>query len=176
MTLTEFLQVDVRPDRPKEPEGHRDEKHQPPVDRAEDPAEDEANECSTDSRHVVDTERQSALVRRECVGQDRGRIGDQESRADPLKEASDDQPKCTRLASQWIDREHQRGGGVDDESEVVHLYPAVHVAEPSETHDQHTAHDQETEDHPEQVEAVTRSEGVQLDPTKDVGHGDQHDR
>ena len=75
-----------------------------------------------------------------------------------------------------VDRQEQRGDRVDDEAEVVHLHPPVHVPEPPEADDQHARHDQEAEDHPQQVEAVRRHQRVEVDAPEDARHRDQHDR
>ncbi len=75
-----------------------------------------------------------------------------------------------------VDGQQQRGDRVDDEAEVVHLHAAVHVAEAPEADDQDARHDEEAEDHPEQVEAVGRDERIEVDAAKDVGHRDQRDR
>ena len=112
----------------------------------------------------------------EGVGQDGGGIGDQERCADALDDPADDQPIRADRSGERIDGQHQRRRGVDDKPEVVHLHPAEHVAEPAETDDQHTADDQEAEDHPEQIERVARLKRIQADAAKDVGHRDQHDR
>ena len=69
---------------PEEPERDRDEEDEPPGDRREHAAEDEADEHAADADDVVDPEREAALVGREGVGEDRDRVRDQERRADPL--------------------------------------------------------------------------------------------
>ena len=92
VTLPELLQLQVRPDRSEQPERHGDQEDQPPVDRGQHAAEDQADERSADARDVVDAESQAALVRGECVGQDGGGIGHQECGADALEDAADDQP------------------------------------------------------------------------------------
>jgi hypothetical protein len=65
---------------------------------------------------------------------------------------------------------------VDHEPEVVDLHPPEHVAQPAEADDQHAGHDQVAEHHPQQVEAVTGDQRIELDPAEDVGHRDQRDR
>jgi hypothetical protein len=65
---------------------------------------------------------------------------------------------------------------VNDEAEVVHAYPAVHVPEPSQAHHKHAGDDHEAEDHPEQVEAVARGQRIDVDAAEHVRQGDQHDR
>ena len=67
-----------------------------------------------------------------------------------------------------VDRQEQRGDGVDDEAEVVDLHPAVHVAEAAEADDQHAGDDQVAEDHPQQVEAVGRHQRIEVDAAEDV--------
>ena len=121
-------------------------------------------------------ERHPALVGGEGVGDDRRRVGQQAGAADALDDAEDDQVHRARRAGHPVDRQQQRGDGVDDEAEVVDLHAAVHVAEPAEADDQHAGDDQVAEDHPQQVEAVGRHQRIELDAAEDVGHRDQRDR
>ena len=103
-------------------------------------------------------------------------LRDQERRADALHDAEADQPVGAGAAGHPVDRQEQRGERVDDEAEVVHPHPPVQVAEPAEADDEHARHDEEAEDHPEQVEAVARLQRVEMDAAEDVRHRDQHDR
>ncbi len=74
-------------------------------------------------------ERHAALVGGERVGDDRRRVGQQERRADPLHDAEHDQIRRPRAPVHPVHRQHQRRERVDDEAEVVHLHPPVHVAQ-----------------------------------------------
>ena len=121
-------------------------------------------------------ERHPALVGREGVGEDRRRVGQQEGRADPLDDPEHDQVVAPGAPGHPVDGQQQRGDRVDDEAEVVHPHPAVHVAEAPEADDQHARDDQVAEDHPQQVEAVGRHQRIEVDAAEDVGHRDQRDR
>jgi hypothetical protein len=172
----DLAQPPARPDGAEEPERDRDEEDQPPRDRREQPAEHEPEELAADPDDVVDPEGEPALVGRERVGEDRRGVGDQERRADPLHDPEDDQPVGPRPAAHPVDRQEQRRDGVDDEAERVHAHAPVEVAQAAEADDQHARHDEEAEDHPEEVEAVAGLQRIEVDAAEDVGHGDQDDR
>ena len=55
----------------------------------------------------------------------------------PCTTRKHDQVGGAGAAGEPVDRQHQRGGRVDDEAEVVHPHPAEHVPEPPQAHDQH---------------------------------------
>ena len=171
-----FLELHVGPYRPEQADRHGDQKHQPPADRRQQPAEDKPDEHPCHGDHVIQTEGHSTLIRREGVGQDRGRVRQQERRPNALDDAKRDQPISACRTRQPVDREQQRRGCVDHKAEVVHAHTAVDVAQPSEADHQHTGDDQVAEDHPEQIEAIARHQRVEMDPPEDVGHRDQDDR
>jgi hypothetical protein len=116
------------------------------------------------------------LARREGVGDDRRRVGQQAGAADALHDAKDDQVGGAGAALQPVDGQQQRGHGVDDEAEVVDLHAADHVAQPAEADDQDARHHEVAEDHPQQVEGVGRDERIEADAAEDVGHRDDRDR
>src|SRR5665213_1058638 len=84
-------QLQVGPDGAEQPDRHRDQEHEPPVDRGEQSAEHEPDEHPAHADDVVDAERHPALVGGERVGDDRGGVGQQERRADALHDPEDDQ-------------------------------------------------------------------------------------
>ena len=172
----QLAQGDVGPDGAEQPHGHRDEEDQAPVDRGEDAAEDQADEHAADADDVVDPQRHAALARREGVGDDRRRIGQQAGAADALHDAEDDQVGGSGAPLHPVDGQQQRGHGVDDEAEVVDLDPADHVAQPTETDDEHARHHEVAEDHPQQVEGVGGDQRIEVDAPEDVGHRDDRDR
>ncbi len=174
--LTALLELEVRPDSADQTDRHRDQEYEPPIDRRQHATEHESDEHAADADDVVDAKRHAALVLGERVGDDRRGIGQQERRADALDDAEDDQVGRTLAAAQPVDRQHQRGDRVDHEAGVVHSHAAVHVAETPQADDQHAGDDKESEDHPQQVEAVRRRQRVQMDPAEDRGHRDQRDR
>jgi hypothetical protein len=174
--LAALLQLQVAPDGAEEADRDRDQEDQAPVDRRQQAAEDEADEEAADADDVVDPQRHAALGGGEGVGDDRGRVGEQAGAADALDNAEDDQVGGAGAPRHPVDREQQRGGGVDDEAEVVDADAAVDIAEAAEADDQDAGDDQVAEDHPEQVEAVGRDERVEVDATEDAGHRDQRDR
>ena len=103
-------------------------------------------------------------------------LASRQAAADALHDAEDDQERRAGATVQPVDGQDQRGDGVDDEAEVVHAHPPVHVPQPAEADDQHARDDQEAEDHPQQVEAVAGLQRVEVDAAEDVRHRDQRDR
>jgi len=61
-------------------------------------------------------------------------------------------------------------------AQVVHPHPPVDVTQPTEVDHEDAGHDQEAQDHPQQVEAVAGLQWVEPDAAEDVGQGDEHDR
>ncbi len=64
------LQHEVRPDRPEEPEGHRYQKDQVPLDGPKEPPQHEADERPRDGRYAIYAHGLAPLVGGEGVGQD----------------------------------------------------------------------------------------------------------
>ena len=174
-THAALLELEVRPHRSEQAEGYGNQEDEAPFDRGQQPAEDQADEDAADAGDVVDAERQAPLVRGEGIGQDGGRVADQEGGADTLHDASGDQPDGAGFTDERIDGEDERGGRVDDEAQVVDAYPAVEVTETPQAHHQHRRHHQEAKNHPQQVEAVAGRERIEVDAPEDVRHGDEHD-
>ena len=166
----------IRPERAEQTERDRDEEHQPPVDRSEQAAEDQADERPGNGRHLVDTEGESASVGRERVGEDSRRIREQHGRANALDDAPEDDPQRARAMAERVDGQRDRADREDHEAEVVDTYAAVDVSEPAERHDQYRRHQQEAHQHPEQVADVSRGQRVEIEPAEDVRQGDDHDR
>ena len=164
-----LAQLAVGPDGAEEADRHRDQEDEPPLDRGEHPAEDEADERAAEAGHLVDAEGHAPLVLGEGVGHDGRGVGDEQRRAHPLEDAHDDEPQRGRRAAHPGDREQQREERVDGEAEVVHPHPTVHVAEAPEAHHEHARDDHEAQDHPQQVEAVARSSGSMWMPRKMSG-------
>ena len=77
-------------------------------------------------------EGRAALVARERVGDDGGRVGEQERAADALHDAPEDQPQRGRDSLHPGDSQRDRGDGEDRKADVVHPDPAEHVAKPPE--------------------------------------------
>ncbi len=169
-------QPHVGPDRAEDAERDRDQEDQPPVDRGEHAAQDQPDERPAHAGDVVDAEGHAALVLRERVGQDGAGVAQQERAADALHDPEQQQVERAAAAGHPVDGEHERGRGVDDEPEVVHLDPAEQVTQAAHAHHQHAAGDQVAEDHPEQVLVVARDQRVELDAAEDVRHRDDHDR
>jgi hypothetical protein len=111
----------------------------------------------------VDAHRGAALVGRERVGQDRRGVGHQHRPAERLDHPETDQPESARGAGQRVERQEQSTQGEDREAGVVHLDPAVDVAQPAEGDDQDGRHDQVAHQHPQQVADVARGQRVELD-------------
>jgi hypothetical protein len=170
------LEPQVRPHGPEQSDRHRDQEHHPPADRREHATEDQPHEQPADADDVVDPERHSPLVGGKRVGQDRGRVGQQEGTADPLHDPENDQIRRAGAARHPVDRQQQRRDRIDHEPEVVELDPPEHVPEPAEADDQHARDDQVSEHHPQQVDAVARNQRIELDAAEDVRHRDQRDR
>ena len=176
LAVAEFVQRAVRPDGAQDADRHADPEDRAPVPLGEHATEHQAEERAGDRGHLVDAERHTALLGRERVGEDRGGVGEQHRAADGLHDAPEDQPHRTRSGVERVERQCDRGQREDDETEVVHLDPAVHVAEPAERHHQHRGDQQEAHDHPQQVADVARRQRVQADAVEDRRQRDQHDR
>src|SRR5690242_3921141 len=58
---------------------------------------------------------------------------------------------------------------------ITSTRPSANVTLPHQSDDQDAGHDQVAEDHPQQVEAVSRHQRIELDAAEDVRHGDQDD-
>ena len=58
--------------------------------------------------------------------------------------------------------------GEDGEAEVVHLHPAVHIAEATEAHDEHRRDEQVAHEQPQEIDRVRSQERVHLDALEDV--------
>src|ERR1700733_13292455 len=82
----------------EEPDGAGAEKDQSPLNRREDPAEDEPDERAADARDLIDAERHAALVLGKGVGEDRRGVGDEDRGADALEDAHDDEIQRRRRA------------------------------------------------------------------------------
>ena len=67
----------VAPDRADQPERHRHEEHQPPFDRRQYPAEDEAEERAAHRAHPVDPHGPAPLAGREGIGDDGTGVSEQ---------------------------------------------------------------------------------------------------
>ena len=117
----------------------------------------------------------AALGLGEGVGEDGGRVGHEHGRPHALEDAHDDQVHGGGVARQPGHAQGEREEGEDGEPEVVHADPAVHVAETAERHHQHAGRDEEAEDHPQQVEAVAREQGIDADAPEDVGQRNEDD-
>ncbi len=99
-----------------EAERHRHQEHQPPLDRSQHAAQDEADERSAHRGDAVDAHRHAPFVRGEGVGQDRGGVGEQERPADTLEHPHDDDPQRAGRAGQEGRRQHDR-----EERGAIHL-------------------------------------------------------
>ena len=166
---------EVAPHRGEEPDGHGDEEDQTPVDRREQPAQQEPDERAADGGRLVDAEREAAAVEWEGVGEDGGRVGHEHGGTDALKDPHDDEPDAAGGTRHPGDAEQQREKGEDREAQVVDADAPVEVAQAAEAHHQHAGDDEEAEDHPEQEEGVGGQEGVEVDPAEDVRQGDEDD-
>jgi hypothetical protein len=120
-----------------------------PLHGPEQAAQDEADERAGDPRHVVDPERETPLVMGERIGQDRRGIGEQEGAPDALEDPHDDEPHRACDTGHPGHRQQNGEHGEDDEAQVVHADPAVHIAEPPEAHHQDGRHDHEAHEEPE---------------------------
>src|ERR1700684_980137 len=116
----------------EEANGHEPEDPQPPLDRSEYAAEDQADERAADRRDAVDAHGLAALVLRAGVGQDRAGVREEQRTADALEHPHDDDPQDARHSGQEGHREQDRECGEDGEAQVVHLDPAVDIADAPE--------------------------------------------
>ncbi len=174
--LAQLTQLQVAPHRGEEPDGHRHQEDEAPVDGCQQPTQDQADERPAEGGGLVHPQRHAALVLGEGVGQDGRRLGHQHGGAHALEDPHDDEVEGGGRPGHPGDAQEQREEGEDGEAEVVHAHPAVDVAQPAQRHHEHARRDQEAQDHPEQVEGVARLERVDADAAEDVGQRNEHDR
>ena len=86
------LELDVGPHGPEDAEGHRHQEDEVPLDRGQQPAQDQADEGAGDGGHVVDAEPEPTLVGREGVGDDGRGVGEEHGSAHPLADPHGDEP------------------------------------------------------------------------------------
>jgi len=136
--------------------------------------------CSMPQRHPP-------LVGGEGVGvDDRGRVWPARKAAPiPCTTRKNDQVRGPGSPGHPVHGQHQRSECVDDEAEVVHLHSPVHVPQPDRGSRSDARHDQEAEDHPQQIEAVGRNQpdrrwmprkmsGIAISVNRAVQRGQQH--
>jgi hypothetical protein len=100
-------ELHVGPDGAEQANRHRDQEHQTPVDGREQATEHESDEHPADADDVVDAERHPPLVGGKRVGDDRGRVGEQTRRTDPLHDAEADQEERAVGPGEPVDGEQQ---------------------------------------------------------------------
>ena len=153
-------QLEVGPHRPEQPEGHRDQEDEPPFDRGQDAAEDQADERPRDQSDAVDPHGLAPFVLGEGVGEDGTRVGEQERRTDALPHPHEDDPQRAIGTGHPGDGQQNREHREDGEPEVVHAHAAVHVTDPAEADDQHRGHQHEPHQDPQEIGRVARGERV----------------
>jgi hypothetical protein len=135
--LAELVEAAVGPERAEDAERHRHQEHQVPLHRAEQGAQDEADELAADPGDLVQAERHPAVIGREGVGEDRCRVGQQHGPADGLQDPHRDQPERACGAVQPGHPQQDGEHGEYRETQGVDPHPAEHVAQPAEGHHQH---------------------------------------
>ncbi len=135
-----LLELRVGEEGAEDPEGHRDQEDEVPLDRRQHAAEDEPDERTGDGRRVVDAQTQAPLISGERVGDDGRGVGEEHGAADALADAHGDEPDGGRRAGEPGHGQKERERGEDDEAEVEDLDPAEDVADPAEGDHQHGEH------------------------------------
>ena len=176
MLRTDLVERDVGPDRAGDAERHADPEHRAPVPLREHAADHQAEERAGDRSDLVDPERGASLVDGEGVGEDRGGVGHEHRGAYSLDGAEGDEPLRACRTVPGDERERDGREREHEEAEVVDADPAVDVAEAPEGDDECGGHEQEPEQHPEQVAHVGRVERVEADAAEDGRQRDEHDR
>ncbi len=174
--LAQLAELQVGPERAEHAERDRDQEDQPPVHRAEQPAQDQPDERARDRGHLVQPQGQAALVGGERVGEQCAGVGHQHGPADALQDPHDDDPHRGGRPVQPCQRQQYREHAEHGEAQVVDPDPADHVAQPAEAHHQHGGDHQVSHDHPQQQAGVPRLQRVHADAPEDVRQSDQHDR
>ena len=98
--LAQLAQLEVAPDGGEEPDGHRDQEDEAPVDRGQDAAEDQPDERAAEGGRLVHPHGHAALGLGEGVGEDGGRVGHEHGRPHALEDAHDDQVHGGGVAGQ----------------------------------------------------------------------------
>ncbi len=171
----DFLQAQIGPDRPAQPDRHGHDEDQAPVDGRQHAAEDQADELTGDAGHLVDPHRGAALVGGERVREDGRRVGHQHGAADRLDDSETDQPQRALRSREGVEGQGESAEPEDREAGVVHPNAAVDVAETAESDDEHCRDDEVAHEHPQQVTDVAGLQRVQVDAAEDGREGDDDD-
>jgi hypothetical protein len=86
-------QLQIGPRGAEQPEGHRDQEDESPLDRGQDPPEDQADERTGDEGDAADPHRLAPLVLGKGIGEDGTRVGKQERATDALTHPHEDDPQ-----------------------------------------------------------------------------------
>ena len=122
-----FLEFRVRPDGADRPDGHAHEEDVAPVEESENTTQHQSDDRAGDDRCHVYPESLSSLVRRKCIGQDRGAVGKQEGASDPLDYPERDELCCSQIAGVGRNGAQQRANREDHEAQVEQPHSPEHV-------------------------------------------------
>ena len=176
LLVSGVAQFAIRPDRAEDADRHVEPEHRAPVDGREQAARHQADELAGQGCDLIEAERQTALVVRKRVGEDRDRLRGEHRAAQRLKQTPADQPQRAAFAIERIERQQHRRDREDREARVVDPDAAEHVAHAAQRHDEYRLHEQIAHDHPQQVADVAGRERIEMDAAEDGGQRDDDDR
>ena len=157
----------IRPKRDVEPEDPR------PVDRDERAAEYRPDDEPDRGDHRVRPHREAELLLRERVGDERGRVREQERAADALQDAPEDE---LRPAAGEAGAERRRRE--DEKAEHVRVLAAEQVGEPSRRQHEDGRDDHVDEDDPDELQQRRVQAALEVRERDDerarVDGGEQH--
>ena len=159
--LGQLAEDQTTPHHPGERQRHVEPEHPVPRDRDQDPAEHGPEHEPDSGDHRVRAHRESQLFARERVGDERGRVGEQQGAANALEDPPQDE-----LGPADREPGAQRSHGEQREPDQVGTLAPEQVRQPAGGEHQHRGGDHVREDHPHQLE----QRGVKR--ALEVGQGD----
>ncbi len=169
----ELAQDHERPEAAGESERHVEPEDPVPGDGDQRATENRADHEADRRDHRVGAHRHTELLARKRVGHDRCGVGEQESAADPLSHAPDDQlDPAAREACP------ERGGGEHEETGDVGIFATELIRQPAGTEHEHRRGDHVDENHPDQRQQARVQAALEVrqrdDQRAGVDRGKQH--
>ena len=115
----------------------------------------------------VDTHGHAALVGRESIGQDGGRVGQQEGAAYRLDQPEDDNLHGGAIAGAVYQIEQDRADRKDGKTQVVKAHSAENIGDAAKGHQQRGCYHQITHQSPQQIVGFSGRQGVNPDAVED---------
>ncbi len=160
----DLVQHEVCPRGADEAERHVEPEHPRPADRDERAAEHRPDDEADSGDHGVRPHREAELLLRECVGDERGGVREQERPADALQDAPEDE-----LRAAAGEAGAERCGREDEEAEHVCVLAAEEVGEPSRRQHEDGGDDHVDEDDPDELQQRRVQAALEVRERNDEG-------